>query len=85
MTILTYIMAIYIFLTPYFCFRAIKFGMKIAQHPEKVPEEKTFTIPMPKKKPKMTAEEERRMQILQNIDNYNGTSVGQKKIEVKHD
>lgn len=84
MVILTYILAVYVLLTPYFCYRAIKFGMKIAQTPEKVPEDKIFTIPTPKKKPKMTPEEERKMQILSNIDNYNGTSQGQKKVEVKH-
>lgn len=85
MEILLLILLIYVFLTPYFCFRAIKFGMKIAQNPEKVPEERTFTIPVPKKKPKMTAQEDRMNQILRNIDNYNGDSKGQIKVEVKHD
>ena len=85
MEILLLILLIYVFLTPYFCFRAIKFGMKIAQTPEKIPEERTFTIPKPKKKPKMTAQEDRMNQILRNIDNYNGDSKGQIKVEVKHD
>lgn len=71
--------------SPYFVYRAIKFGMKIAQNPEKASEENTFVVPMPKKKPKMTAEEDRKAQILRNIDNYNGSSVGQVKVEVKHD
>lgn len=85
MEILLYILVFYVFLTPYFCFRAIKFGMKIAQNPEKVPEENVFHVPFPKKKPKMTAEEDRMNQILRNIDNYNGSAVGQVKVEVKHD
>lgn len=84
MEILLIILLIYVFLTPYFCFRAIKFGMKIAQNPEKASEEHTFVVPVPKKKPKMTAEEDRMNQILRNIDNYNGTSQGQVKVEVKH-
>lgn len=85
MEILAYILVLYMFLTPYFLFRAVKFGIKIAQNPEEASEEHTFTIPMPKRTPKMTAEEDRRMQILKNIDNYNGSSVGQVKVEVKHD
>lgn len=85
MELLLYILVIYAFLTPYFCFRAIKFGIKVGQNPEKVPEERVFNIPKPKKKPKMTVQEDRMNQILRNIDNYNGSSEGQVKVEVKHE
>ena len=75
----------YLLITPYFYAKAVKFGMKLADKPEKVAEEPFFSVPKPKKKPKMTAEDDRRAQILANIDNYNGSSVGQVKVEVKHD
>lgn len=47
-------------------------------------ESKEIEIPkpkMPRKKPKMSEQDKRTMQILQNIDNYNGTGFNQ--IEVK--
>ena len=84
MEIITYILVIYALLTPYFCFRAIKFGVSIAQHPEKIPEERIFHVPKKKKTPKMTPQEDRMNQILRNIDNYNGSSEGQIKVEVEN-
>lgn len=74
----------YIMATPFFYAQAIKFGMKIMSEPEKAPFEKVFSVPVPKKKPKMTPEQDRTAQILANIDRYDGTSQGQKKVEVKH-
>lgn len=71
-------------LTPLFYYKAVKFGMKIVEEPQKAISEPVFHVPTPKKKQKMTPELDRAMQILQNIDNYNGSSVGQKKVEVKH-
>ena len=85
MNILLIILVVYVCVTPLFYYKAIKFGIRIAEKPEEIAEERTFTIPTPKKKPKMTAEEDRMYQILRNIDNYNGSSVGQVKVEVKHD
>jgi hypothetical protein len=77
--------AAYCLVSPFLLAKAVMFGAKLANKPEKVEEWKIFDVPMPKKKPKMTAEEDRKAQILRNIDNYNGSSVGQVKVEVKHD
>ena len=83
--ILLVLLAIYVMVTPYFYATAVKFGMKIAQNPEKASEEKildTFSVPKKPKEIKMTPQENRNVQILANIDAYNGTAVGQKKVEV---
>ncbi len=80
--ILIVILMLYAVFSP--CF-FIKFGMKLVEMPEKVVDEPMFNVKFPKPKPKMTAEEDRMAQILRNIDNYNGSSVGQVKVEVKHD
>lgn len=77
--------AAYCLVSPFLLAKAVIFGAKLANKPEKVEDWKVFDIPTPKKKPKMTPEEDRMTQILNNIDNYNGSSVGQKKVEVKHD
>ena len=82
--VLTIILIAYALATPWFYTKAVKFGVKLGEKPEKVAEEPIFNIPKPKKKPQMTEAEDRLTQILANIDNYNGTSAGQKKVEVKH-
>lgn len=76
--------ALYVLISPFLLAKAVLFGAKMAKKPERVEEWKVFDIPVPKKKPKMTAEEDRMTQILRNIDNYNGSSQGQIKVEVKH-
>lgn len=83
--ILLIVLIAYALMTPYFYTKAVKFGMKLVDKPEKVAEEAIFNVPIPKKKPKMSPEEDRRAQILANINNYNGSSEGQRKVEVKHD
>ena len=60
--------------------KAVKFGFKIAEQPEKAAEEPVFNIPKKKKQPKMTEEEKRTNAILANIDRYDGTSAGQVKV-----
>lgn len=77
--------AAYCLVSPFLLAKAVIFGAKLANKSENVEEWKVFDIPTPKKKPKMTAEEDRMNQILRNIDNYNGTPQGQVKVEVKHD
>lgn len=42
-----------------------------------------FEVKKRKKEPEMTEEEKMTLQILENINNYNGTSFGQTKVEVK--
>lgn len=83
--ILLVILVLYAVVSPIIFINAVKFGIKLVDEPEKAVSEPIFSVPKPKKKPKMTAEEDRMTQILRNIDNYNGSAVGQKKVEVKHD
>lgn len=82
--IITYVLVAYLLLTPFLYYKAIQFGMKIVKEPEKAVEEPVFHVPTPKKKPKMTPEEDRALQIIANIDKYTGDATGQKKVEVKH-
>ena len=79
------VLVAYVMVTPFFYAKAVKMGMRLVDKPEKVAAEPIFNVPKPKNKPKMTVEEERTAQILRNIDNYNGSSQGQIKVEVKHD
>lgn len=83
--ILLVILVIYAIWSPFIVFKAVKFGMRLVDEPKKAASEPVFNIPTPKAKPKMTAEEERMTQILRNIDNYNGSSQGQIKVEVRND
>ena len=75
------LLVLYAFSTPFFVFKAIRFGMSVWDEPEEVKEQTIFHLPKRKKKPKMTAEEERTTQILKNIDRYDGTPNGQ--VEIK--
>lgn len=83
--ILLIILVAYAIWSPFMVLKAVKFGMKLVDEPKKVAAEPIFSVPIRKEKPKMTAEEDRMTQILRNIDNYNGSSQGQVKVEVKHD
>lgn len=83
--VLIFVLVGYALISPYFYAKALKFGLKIAQGPEKASEEKIlegFNVPKKAHKPKMTPEEQRTVQILANIDRYDGTSAGQKKVKV---
>lgn len=81
--ILFCLLVVYVCVSPLFYAKAVKFGIKLYGEPEKTASEPIFNVPVPKKKPKMTPEQDRQAQILRNIDNYNGTSLGQTKVEVK--
>lgn len=83
--ILLIILVAYVIWSPFMVLKAVKFGMKLVDEPQKTAAEPIFNVQIPKKKPKMTAEEDRMTQILRNIDNYNGTPQGQVKVEVTHD
>lgn len=73
-------LVIYVCTTPLFYARAVKFGMKLMDKPEEVEEEPVFNLPKRKEKPKMTEEEARMIQKLENIDRYDGSPEGQKEI-----
>lgn len=74
------VLTAYVLVSPYFYYKAIKVGLRLAEKPEQVAEEPVFNLPTRKKKPKMTEAEKRDMKILANIDRYDGTSNGQEKI-----
>lgn len=77
------ILIAYLIISPYFYAKAMKFGMKIMAKPEETADAPMFDVKVPKKKPKMTPQQDRLTQILRNIDHYNGSSDGQVKVEVK--
>jgi len=82
LNVLIVILTAYVMATPYFYAKAVKFGLKLAQDPEKASEAEIFHVPRKPKDVKMTAEEKRTVQILSNIDRYDGTSNGQEKVKV---
>lgn len=80
------VLVAYVVISPYFYAKALKFGIKLAQDPDEASKEAImgeFHVPKRRKEPKMTAEEKRSVQILANIDRYDGTSAGQKKVVVE--
>lgn len=70
----------YAFLSPFAIVKLIKFGMVISEKPEKAVDIPVFIKPR-KKEPKLTAEEQRALDVLANIDAYDGTGFGQKEIK----
>ena len=79
--ILLVIIAFYAVVTPIIVIKSVKFGMKCAGKPEEAAEEPFFNVPKKRKEPEMSAEDARTMQILANIDRYDGTPNGQ--VEIK--
>lgn len=75
------LLIIYACLVPFIVMKSITFGIRIGQNSESVPETAIFNIKPPKKKVKMTPEEQRTAQILANIDRYDGTPNGQEKVK----
>ena len=78
--ILLAVVVAYAFLSPFLIIKLIKFGMVVSEKPEKAVDTPVFIKPR-KKKPKLTAEEQRALDILGNIDAYHGTGFGQKEIK----
>lgn len=79
--ILLILLVVYACFTPFLVIWGVKFGIKITKEPEKAAETPFFNIPEKKPEPKMSPEEKRRVQILENIEAYNGTAIGQKEIK----
>ena len=75
------ILALYAVTTPFWVLKSIKFGMKCASEPEKAPEEPIFIVPKPAKKVETPEEVRRMLDILDNIEAYDGTPNGQKEIK----
>lgn len=67
--------------TPILCIYCIKFGMRMAERPEETAKEPTFNVPKKEKKVEISPEEQRYIDILANIEAYDGTANGQKEIK----
>lgn len=91
--ILLVILVFYVMALPFVMLKFIKFGMLAAEKPEETAKEPTFKVNLPKiktllpkKKNKLTKEEKQAIEAVKtlerNIDNYDGTSMGQE--EIKH-
>ena len=78
--ILFTVLVVYAIISPFFYAKAVRFGMKIAEKPEDAADMPFFNVPERKKKPEISEEEKRNAQILVNLNAYNGTSIGQRKI-----
>ena len=79
--IITVILAIYAVLTPIWIMKSVKFGIKCAEKPAEAAEEPVFTLPEKKKDVKVPEEMQKTLDILENIEVYDGTSNGQKEIK----
>ena len=79
MTILAIILGIVAIIQPFYLMKAVKFGIKLADKPEKVAEEPIFDVKTPEIK-EMTDEERRTSIKIDNINNYVGDSTNQKEV-----
>lgn len=78
------ILLAYTLAIPLMVVKSIMLGVKLAEKPQETADKPVFTMPKirkkPKKKPKMTKEDQRNVAIMANIDAYDGTSNGQREI-----
>lgn len=79
MTILAIILGIVAIIQPFYLMKAVKFGIKLAENPEKAAEEPIFDVKTPEVK-KISEEEQRFADIVDNINNYVGDSTNQKEV-----
>ena len=82
--IIAIILALYAVSTPYWMIKALKFGISVAEEPEKAAEEPIFNLPEKKEEPQpvvLTEEQQKMLDVLDNIDVFDGTSQGQKEIK----
>lgn len=77
--IVAIILALYAITAPYWLFKAVKFGIKCAEKPEEVAEEPVFELPK-KHNTEMSDEMKAALNVLYNIDAYDGTSNGQREV-----
>lgn len=76
---MNYILCLLIVLVPGMIFFAYRQGLKDGKVIDKAPLPKIVSIPKPAQKP--SKEEQKIMQILENVETYDGTSKGQKKVK----
>lgn len=80
-SIVTIILAIYAVISPVIVLKSVKFGISCADKPEKAAEKPIFTLPKRKKEPEIPAAVQKGLDIIANIDAYDGTEAGQKEIK----
>lgn len=83
--ILAIIVVIYAVFSPVWVLKAVKFGISVGNDPKEAVDEPIFHVSSEKKKvkaPILSKEEQQIVDILENVDIYDGTSRGQKEIEV---
>lgn len=78
--VLFIVLLLYIMTVPLMVVKSIMIGVKLAEKPQETAEKPIFNIPKPKKKPKLSKEDQRNLDILANIETYYGDSTGQKEI-----
>jgi len=81
--IICIILAIYAILSPFWLIKAVKFGVSLANKPEEAAKEPFIALPKKKKtvEPDLSKEEQKIIDILANVDVFDGTSIGQKEIK----
>ena len=82
--IIAVILCIYAAISPFIVIKAVKFGMKCAEDPQTAAEEPVFNVDIRKEAEKpavLSPEEQQIIDILENIDVFDGTSTGQKEIK----
>lgn len=75
------ILGLYTVLSPFLVIYGIKLGFKMATEPEEAASEPVFRTPKRRKSPKLPEDVKRDLDILHNIDVFDGTSKGQKEIK----
>ena len=82
--ILMVILVVYAISSPLWVMKSIKFGVKFALDAEKTSREPVINIPKPKRKQpevKLSKEEQKIIDTLENINAFDGTETGQKEIK----
>lgn len=81
--IIVAIVVIFAGFSQYMTLKAVKFGMKMGQNPEKAVNEPVFTIPKknPPQAPEVSDEMRKFFDVMDNIDAFDGFEGGQKEIE----
>lgn len=82
--IIAILLALYAISTPFWMMKAVKFGISVAEEPEKAAEEPIFNLPEKKEEPQpvvLTEEQQKYVDILENLEVFDGTSQGQKEIK----
>lgn len=75
------VLTAYTLAMPLMVVKSIMLGVKLAEKPQETAEKPIFNIPKPKKKPKLSKEDQQIIDIMANVDAYTGMPTGQKEIK----